>query len=102
ACLAYFKVAFKRVQDGVPMLIRNTLLRRLADRKAFEAAIMQQLGISGGGGAAGGLPHENAAEVARLLLAEDETVVSRRTQRRDMVRRLKEALAVLHSPDAQV
>ncbi len=37
------QVAFKRIQDEVPMAIRRSLLRRLGDRKALEAALKAEL-----------------------------------------------------------
>ncbi|KAG2488600.1 hypothetical protein HYH03_012919 [Edaphochlamys debaryana] len=106
ACLAYFKVAFKRVQDGVPLHIRRFLLRRLGSREGLEAALAEHLGTgapaaaAGDGGAASGAADK--AEVARLLLAEDEAVAARRSQLRDLERRLREAVALLNcSPGVQ-
>ena len=37
------QVAFKRIQDEVPMAIRRTLLRRLGDRQQLEAALRGEL-----------------------------------------------------------
>ncbi|KAG2422243.1 hypothetical protein HXX76_016195 [Chlamydomonas incerta] len=88
SCLAYFKVAFKRIQDEVPMAIRKTLLRRLGNRQQLEAALREQL--------------PDVAAEARGLLEEDAAVAERRRQCQDMERRLREALAVLHSPAAQL
>ncbi|KAG2422241.1 hypothetical protein HXX76_016193 [Chlamydomonas incerta] len=88
SCLAYFKVAFKRIQDEVPMAIRKTLLRRLGNRQQLEAALREQL--------------PDVAAAAPLLLEEDPAVAERRRQCGDMMRRLREALAVLNSPAAQL
>ncbi|KAG2440608.1 hypothetical protein HYH02_010187 [Chlamydomonas schloesseri] len=90
SCLAYFKVAFKRIQDEVPMAIRRSLLSRLGDRKALEAALRAEL------------PGPDVAAEARELLQEDAAVSERRRRCQDMERRLREALAVLHSPAAQL
>ncbi|PNW83655.1 hypothetical protein CHLRE_05g238290v5 [Chlamydomonas reinhardtii] len=88
SCLAYFKVAFKRIQDEVPMAIRRTLLRRLGDRQQLEAALRGEL--------------PDVAAEARGLLEEDAAVSERRRQCVDMERRLREALTVLHSPATQL
>ncbi|KAG2440609.1 hypothetical protein HYH02_010188 [Chlamydomonas schloesseri] len=90
SCLAYFKVAFKRIQDEVPMAIRRSLLRRLGDRKALEAALRAEL------------PGPDVAAAAPVLLQEDAAVSERRRHCTDMMKRLREALAVLHSPAAQL
>ncbi|KXZ52299.1 hypothetical protein GPECTOR_10g931 [Gonium pectorale] len=94
ACLAYFKVAFKRVQDGVPLLIRDTLLRRLADRHTFETVVLKKAGLASGLGPEG----LAASDAARSLLEEDQALAARRMQLQDMKRRLQEAMAVLHAP----
>ncbi|KAG2486184.1 hypothetical protein HYH03_015147 [Edaphochlamys debaryana] len=47
ACLAYFKVSFKRLQDGVPLLVGGRLLQRLGSRQGLEAALRRQLGPDG-------------------------------------------------------
>ncbi|KAG2432195.1 hypothetical protein HXX76_009115 [Chlamydomonas incerta] len=67
ACLAYFKVAFKLVQDQVPLTIRSTLLGRLGARRDLEAALQREVSdvaavthtrshaqAAGGGGRPGG------------------------------------------------
>ncbi|PNH03187.1 Interferon-induced GTP-binding protein Mx1 [Tetrabaena socialis] len=97
ACLAYFKVAFKRIQDEVPMHIRSKLLHRLADRRGLEQAVMQRLKSPA---AAHPASAQQQHTVARSLLAEDEGVATRRTQLRDMERRLREAVDVLDGSSA--
>ncbi|KXZ52300.1 hypothetical protein GPECTOR_10g932 [Gonium pectorale] len=91
ACLAYFKVASRRVQDNVALVIRNILLRRLANRYTFVTAVMQKAGLA----TAEGL---DPSAAARALLEEDQALAARRMQLQDMKRRLQEAMAVLHAP----
>ncbi|KAG2486191.1 hypothetical protein HYH03_015153 [Edaphochlamys debaryana] len=94
ACLAYFKVSFKRLQDGVPLLVGGRLLQRLGSRQGLEAALRRQLGPDGReGGAEGGLVDWN--EAAKSLLAEAPHVAAERRRLSDLERRLREAVGLL-------
>ncbi|KAG2429695.1 hypothetical protein HYH02_013953 [Chlamydomonas schloesseri] len=88
SCLAYFKVAFKRVQDAVPLTIRDALLGRLGSRAELLAALQQEVG--------------DVTAAAPQLLDEDVELAVRRQQCTDRERRLREALTVLNSPAAQL
>eukprot|EP00198_Chlamydomonas_reinhardtii_P007089 XP_001696425.1 dynamin-related GTPase [Chlamydomonas reinhardtii] len=88
SCLAYFKVAFKRMQDAVPMAVRSTLLRRLGDPAALEAAVWREL--------------LGAGAVAAEALQEDPQTASRRQHCVAMAQKLTEALQVLNTPAAQL
>ncbi|KXZ50489.1 hypothetical protein GPECTOR_16g664 [Gonium pectorale] len=105
ACLAYFKVAFRRIADNVPITIRGTLLKRLGNKHGLVQALLRHAGLEAG-------PAQDAAVVARALLAEDEALAEQRTRLRGMEQRLRgmeqrlrgmeqrlrRALAALHAP----
>ncbi|KXZ49644.1 hypothetical protein GPECTOR_20g501 [Gonium pectorale] len=93
ACLAYFKVAFRRVADNVPITIRSTLLERLGDKHGLVGALLRHAGLDAG-------PAQDSAAAARALLTEDEALAEQRARLRDMEQRLRRALGALHAPSA--
>nr|BAF46281.1 dynamin related protein [Chlamydomonas reinhardtii] len=106
SCLAYFKVAFKRMQDAVPMAVRSTLLRRLGDPAALEAAVWREL-LGAGAVAAEAVEDSydsSAAKAAAAVAAlqEDPQTASRRQHCVAMAQKLTEALQVLNTPAAQL
>ncbi|KAG2424261.1 hypothetical protein HXX76_014642 [Chlamydomonas incerta] len=86
SCLAYFKVAFGRVQDMVPMAIRGTLLDRLGSQDEVVAAMQREV--------------PDMAAAAPRLLSEDPRLAARRLQCEQRERRLRDALDALYRPAA--
>ncbi|GLC38721.1 hypothetical protein PLESTF_001692100 [Pleodorina starrii] len=101
ACLAYFKVSFKRIQDGVPLHIRSFLLRQLVSHQGLEDAVLRHLSAKTGSGgqrmeaALQGRTSAGWEEAAKELLVEEEGLAQQRVQLKGLERRLREALEVL-------
>ncbi|KAG2429232.1 hypothetical protein HXX76_011002 [Chlamydomonas incerta] len=108
SCLAYFKVAFKRMQDAVPMAVRATLLQRLGSRAALEAAVWRELlggeanALAAAEGDHGRDSRAAKAAVAAALLQEDPHLAARRRHCQALEQKLTAALKLLNTPIAKL
>ncbi|PNH03669.1 Interferon-induced GTP-binding protein Mx1 [Tetrabaena socialis] len=94
ACLAYYKVAFRRTREVLPLIVQETLLNKLSQPgnglsqpDGLQWYLQEAL-----------LGEQPDAAAAADLLHECEHTARRRTELADIERRLKQASKLLQSP----
>ncbi|PNH08937.1 Interferon-induced GTP-binding protein MxB [Tetrabaena socialis] len=84
ACLAYYKVVFRRAHEVLPLTIKEALLNRLAQPDVLQRYLQEAL-----------LGQQPSAEAARELLHESEETTRRRAELADREGRLVQACRLL-------
>ncbi|KAG2488599.1 hypothetical protein HYH03_012918 [Edaphochlamys debaryana] len=113
ACLAYYKVSFKRMLDAVPLALHRSLLDPLARKDEVEASLLAGLRLDGAGAGAQaangglslglglglGLSGGSSAALSRIM-AEDQGLAAQRCALASLEQRLGEAVEALERAEA--